>query len=55
MELMDQITEDDIRAIYRLGEDETVAFIWNILQNYKTLSKRIQKLEEENRRLRGMQ
>jgi transposase len=47
MELMDQITEDDIRAIYRLGEDETVAFIWNILQNYKTLAKRIQKLEDQ--------
>lgn len=47
MKPMPDFTEDDIRAIYRLGEDETVAFIWNMLQNYKTLSERIQKLEDQ--------
>jgi transposase len=47
MEPMHQFTEDEIRAIYRLGEDETVAFIWNMLQNYNTLAERIQKLEDQ--------
>lgn len=44
---MHQFTEDEIRAIYRLGEDETVAFIWNMLLNYSTLAERIQKLEDQ--------
>jgi transposase len=47
MEPMHQFTEDEIRAIYRLGEDETTAFIWNMLQNYNALAERIQKLEDQ--------
>jgi hypothetical protein len=42
-----QFTKDDIRAIYRPGEDESVTFIWNMLQNYKTLAESIQKLEDQ--------
>ena len=53
MEPLNQITEEDIRAIYRLGEDETVAFIWSMLQNYKTLAERIQKLEDQNTKNSG--
>lgn len=44
---MHQLTEDELRAIYRLGEDETVAFIWNMLRNYNTLAERMQKLEDQ--------
>jgi len=47
MEPKHQFTEDEIRAIYRKGEDETVAFIWNLLQNYNALAERIQKLEDQ--------
>lgn len=40
-------TEEEIRVIYRLGEDETVALMMNLLQNYRALAERIQKLEDQ--------
>lgn len=47
MELYRLPTEAEIRAIYRLGEAETVALIMNLLQNYRALAERIQKLEDQ--------
>jgi transposase len=41
------LTEEELRAIYRLGEDETVALMMNLLENYKALAERIQKLEDQ--------
>jgi transposase len=47
MELFRLPTEEEIRAIYRLGEEESVALIMNLLQNYKVLVERVQKLEDQ--------
>jgi transposase len=47
MELIHQLKEDEIRAIYRLGEEETVTLIMKLVQNYKELEERIQKLEDQ--------
>lgn len=47
MEQKYKFTEEEIRAIYRLGEEETVAFIRNLLQAYNALEERIQKLEDQ--------
>ncbi len=36
--------EEELRATYRLGEDETVALITNLFTNHKALTERIQRL-----------
>jgi transposase len=41
------LTEEELRVIYRLGEDETVSLMMNLLENYKALAERIQKLENQ--------
>ena len=45
MEPIHLLTEEEIRALYRLGEDETVAAIWDLVQNYKELESQIEKLK----------
>ena len=47
MEALRLPTEKEIRALYRLGEDEAVALIMNLLQSYQALAERVQKLEDQ--------
>jgi transposase len=47
MEALRLPTEKEIRVLYQLGEDETVALIMNLLQNYQALAERVQKLEDQ--------
>jgi transposase len=47
MEMLRLPTEKEIRALYRLGENETVALILNLLQSYQALAERVQKLEDQ--------
>jgi transposase len=47
MEPLKLPTEEEIRAIYRQGEDSTVAFIGNLVEAVKVLAERVQRLEDQ--------
>ena len=41
-------TEEEIRAIYRQGEDATVVFVGSLIEVVKILAGRVQKLEDQS-------
>ena len=40
-------TEEEIRAIYRQGENATIVFIGSLIEAMKNLAERIQQLEDQ--------
>ena len=38
-------TEEELRTVYRLGEDQMVALVMNLLQEYQSFEEHVQKLE----------